>query len=263
MTITTEIGALNPIIFRAPAVNPSPGGLWNAVSWTDTAEDEPSRFLTGVEVLTANYDGQDAAGVWGADWCAQPDDLGPDDVKDGVRAADPAPYDPITVWGFAQCDLTEQTQAETRERAVQNLRLNEQQMVEREFAARLLADAGTPTATGSLVEAVSILEAAFAKRGIVGVIHASARTVAFASFQQLLVRTGSGFTTPSGHRWVFGGGYVDGLDNKLVATSGVYGWRDQVAVRETIKAEWNQHVVIAERSVLVAYEHAFGAVALS
>ncbi|MDF3281682.1 hypothetical protein P3L18_08275 [Gordonia sp. N1V] len=61
---------------------------------------------------------------------------------------------------------------------------------------------------------------------------------------------------PLGHTWVIGGGYVDGLGKALIATSPTYGWRDEVAVRETISAENNEFIAIAERSVVVGWETA-------
>lgn len=113
----------------------------------------------------------------------------------------------------------------------QNLRLREQVAVERTFADRLLDDAPTPMAVADIVAAVGHLEAALAVTGTLGYIHASPALVAAASAANLVQRSGTGLTTPPGHKWVFGGGYVDGLDAVLVATSPTFGWRDQVAVR--------------------------------
>ena len=49
-----------------------------------------------------------------------------------------------------------------------------------------------------------------------------------------------------------------------VATSApIFCWRDEVALREAIKAEHNRCVAIAERSVVVGYEHALAAVTVT
>lgn len=262
MTSTIETGTLNPMEFYAPLVSPSPQGLWAATAW-QTEGTVPARFLTGVHVLPQNFDGTLATGVWGADWCADVDDLTPDDVKKGTRWAAPAPFDALTIWAAEECALDPLSRAETKMRAAQTLRINEQQHFEREFTGRLMSDvtaAGGPVLTTSdFVDAVGELEDRIAATGQTGYIHASTKYAARAAANMLLVKAGSGFQTPLGNKWVFGGGYTAGLNGHLVATTALYGWRDEVATREAIKQEWNQHVVIAERSAVVAYEHLFAA----
>jgi hypothetical protein len=258
-TLTAETSML-PVQFEAPLVNPSPQGLYAATAWTDTPEGQPSRFLTaGVDIRTHNFGGGAATGVWGASWCVNPDDLTEDDIKEGARPTNPDTFAPITLWAYDECELTEPSRAEVLARVQQNLRLTEQVSAERAFADRLLDDAGTPTAVADIVAAVGQLEAALAVTNTLGLIHASPALVAAASAANLVRYNGTGLTTPLGHRWVFGGGYVDGLEAKLVATSPTFGWRDQVAVRDTMKIEHNLYVAIAERSLLVGYEAAIGA----
>lgn len=253
--VTTHTAML-PTHFEVPAVNPAPHGLYPATFWTEEA-DGPTRWLgSGVEVRGANYGGADAAGVWDADWCAPPAIDGP--RKQGQRPPILDPFDPVTVWGYDECDLTEPSRAEVRARAAQIMRLQEQSMVEREFAERLLTDAAD-TAAG-IVSAVDLtlalghLEAAFAETNTVGFVHAGAQWAAVAAEARLVSRTGTGWTTPMGHRWVFGGGYVAGLGDTLVATSQTFGWRNTVAVREAIDERHNTFAAIAERSVVVGYE---------
>lgn len=256
----TTHSAMLPVQFEVPLVNPSPQGLYAATTWTDTPEGAPSRFLTaGVDLRVHNFGGDAAFGVWGASWCASADDLTADDVKEGARPANLDTFEPITVWAYDECDLTEPSRAEVRARVQQNLRLREPVAVERTFADRLLDDAPTPTAVADIVAAVGHLEATLAVTNTLGLIHASPALMAAASGANLVQRSGTGLTTPMGHRWVFGGGYVDGLDATLVATSPTFGWRDQVAVRDTMKVEHNLFVAIAERSLLVGYEAAIGA----
>lgn len=263
MTITAETAML-AVNFEAPLVNPSPGGLYAVTSWTETAPSEPPRWLaSGVQVRTHNYGGETAFGVWTADWCADPGDLTPGDIKTGTRPDGLDPFDPITVWAYDECDMTAPSKAEVRERAQQNLRLLEQVAVETEFAARAKIDAGTATAVADIVAAVGSLEAAFSKTNTVGFIHASPALAAPAARFGLIQRTGAGLKTPLGHSWVFGGGYDTPLGLTLVATSPTFGWRDQVAVRETHQVEVNTFLAIAERSVVVGYEHAIGAVTIT
>lgn len=62
---------------------------------------------------------------------------------------------------------------------------------------------------------------------------------------------------------MFGGGYIEGLGDTLVGTSPTFGWRDQPVLREAIEARYNQFVAVAERSVVIGYEHAVGAATIT
>lgn len=261
-TKTTASSAL-PIQFEVPLLNPSPQGLFAATNWTES--DGASRFLmAGVDFRVHNFGGDAAFGVWGANWCAAPDDLAPEDVKDGARPTFLDTFDPMTVWAYDECDLTPASQAEVRARVSQNLLLREQVAVEREFADRLVTDAlaqTTPIATATgIIAAVGALEAKLAVAGVLGVIHASAGLATAAAAQNLVRYNGAKLTTPLGHQWVFGGGYVDGLGARLIATSPTYGWRDPARVLDTKKLEHNLYVAVAERSLVVGYEATIGAV---
>lgn len=255
MTVLTEPPA---VVFDAPLVNPAPTGLYAATAWND--EGEPYRWLqAGVQVRPHNYGGEAAFGVWDATWCVPPND-----TKYGVRPnMAPAPFDAIVVWAYDDCDPTKESQAEVVTRVQQNMRLNEQTAVETEFAARALLDVGALTTVASITAAVSKLEAAMAKTNTVGQIHASAEWAAYAAQAQLITRSGSALKTPMGHTWVFGGGYVDILGSKLVATSPTVGWRGEVSTKSAIRQEWNRFAAIAERSVVVGYEKAVGGVQIT
>ena len=269
MTDSTFVNVADaPIVVEAPQVSPASGGLYAATSWADTAAGAASRFLiAGVEIRPHNYGGESAFGVWDAPWCVNPDSLAEDDLKTGERPGWLDAFLPVTTWAYDECDLTAPSQAEVRARAAHNLELLEPVAVEREFAARLLLDAGAPTATPTLAQAVGHLEEAFAATSTLGVIHARSGLLAVAESTRLILRDPGApgvLRTPAGHRWVFGGGYAaagpnPGLGDTLVATSPTFGWRDQVALRETVKYEWNRFVAIAERSVVVGYEAAIGA----
>lgn len=256
--------ALSPVRFDAPLVNPAPGGLYSVTSWTEAAEGEALRWLpSGVEIRAHNYGGEDAFGVWEAPWNAATADLTEDDVKTGERPEWLDPFEPVTVWASDECDLTAPSRAEVRTRAAQNLRLLEPVAVERKFAARLLADAGTPDGVASVVEAVGAIEDAFAVTNTLGFIHARPGFLAPAVAANLVVRSSAGLKTPGGHSWVFGGGYVDGLADTIVATSLTFGWRGEVALRDAPDLQHNRFVAIAERSVVVGYEALIGAVTVS
>ncbi|UYL88124.1 major capsid pentamer protein [Gordonia phage Evaa] len=251
MTTPVTTPDLLAVVHDPPLVNPSPQGLYAATTWHE--ETGALRWLAnGVRFRPRNYGGETAFGIWGAGWCEDPD---PSQVKEGTRPDEADPFDPITAWAYDDCDLTQGSRAEVRERVQQTFRLVEQTAVEREFAAQLLADAPAGP-TSDLIAAVAHLEAQLAKTNTVGFIHASAQAAALAQHEGLIVRTGGGLKTPLGHTWVFGGGYVDGLGATLVATSPTEGWRSDVEVREAVAHEINRFIAVAERHVVVGYEKA-------
>lgn len=266
-------GVLAPVRFEVPLVNPSPGGLYPATVWSVAADGEPLRWLpAGVEIRPRNFGGEDAFGVWTADWDAALSDLAEDDVKTGVRPDIPDVFAAMTVYGYDECWLHAEDQTAARVRAEQNLRLLEPVAAESQFAERMLADAPALPAAGDLVDAVGALEAALAATNTLGFVHASPRWLARASASQLVVRSGS-LKTPGGHQWVFGGGYVDALEDTLVATSQPFGWRGPVLVRSAQGSpaagadvgfasvgQHNRFAAVAERSLVIGYEAAVGAV---
>lgn len=253
-----------PVMFAAPLQNPAPFGLFTATQWTEISESEPSRHLTGIEIRPAgNYGGEGAFGVWDADWCAVLSLDG--ERKDGERPDWLDPFAPMTAWAYDECDLTEPSRAEVRARAQQILRLQEQPAVEREFAARLLTEAaampdGIETAA-TLKLAIGYLEGVLAQTNTVGFIHIGAQWIA--QDVELFKRNGATFTSPGGHTYVIGGGYVDGLDDTIVATSQPYGWRDQLSVREAMDERHNIFAAVAERSFVVGVEAVVGAVTVT
>lgn len=293
MTTPAVIPALE---YEVPLVNPSPSGLYTATSWTEVTG--PSRFLgAGVRFRTHNYGGENAFGVWDAEWCVDPSGQ----LKTGERPGFLDPFAPLTVWAYDECDLTAQSHTDILERVQQNLRLLEQTAVERELAERLLIDAGGagvgaggsslyeppfpeadgdklyapfttevsdklyPTGDGTILDvpdiiaAVSRIEAEFAMTNTIGYIHAGAQWAAYAARFNLITRSGAALKSPLGHTWVFGGGYVKGLENVIVGTSPTYGWRDAVQVRESIDTPHNKRIAVAERNIVVGYEQCVGA----
>ena len=260
--MTTPTPVLAPVYFDAPPLNPTGYGLHASTTWTEIGADEPSRHLNGVQVRPGgNYGGENASGVWGGAWCGEPT---PGQKKEGERPDGLDPFEAMTVWAYHECDLTEPSQAEVQQRAMQIFGLQEQVIVEREFAARLLLDAadlGAPQPAASFKQAVGYLEGAMALTNTTGFFHAGAQ---WASQEfGLVVKSGTRWTSPLGHTWIFGGGYVDGLDDIIVATSQPFGWRDQVALRTAIDERHNIFAAIAERTVLVGYEHLIAAVQIT
>ncbi|AGT12750.1 major capsid pentamer protein [Mycobacterium phage Phelemich] len=259
---------LLPLQFEPPLQNPSPYGLFAATAWQvpaevgDSTEGDAVRHLNGVDFRpVGNYGGEGQSGIWPNDSCATGTEPTPGLIKEGLRAAGLPTFDPIVVWAYDECDLTEPSRAEVRERAAQVLRLEEQVDVERELAARMLADAGVISQTAvTLAQAIGYLEAQLALTSTLGFIHIGAQWVA--QDMDLFLKAGTAYKSPLGHTYVIGGGYVDGLENSIVATSPVYGWRDEPTIREAIEERHNTFVAVAERTVLVGYEHLVAAVTI-
>ncbi|WP_099288055.1 hypothetical protein [Mycobacterium persicum] len=260
--MTTPTPVLAPVYFDAPLLNPTAFGLYASTTWTEIGEGEPSRHLTGVEVRPAgNYGGDQASGNWGGAWCGEPT---PGQKKEGGRPAGLDPFEPLTVWAYDECDLTAPSRAEVQARAMQIMRLEEQVMVEREVAERLkldAADLGPVEQAAGFKAAVGYLEGAMALTNTLGFFHAGAQ---WASQELgLVVKSGTRWTSPLGHTWIFGGGYVEGLENTIVATSHPFGWRDQVRLRTAIDERHNIFAAVAERTVLVGYEALIAAVEIA
>lgn len=244
--------AFLPIDFQATPVNPSVGGLYQAATLIDVPA--PSRLSAGVQIRPVNC--SPAHGTWNTDPCAEP--VG---KKSGERADPLDPFDPVLVWGYDQCDPTE-TVEDVRMRALQNLRLNEQEYAEFVLGERLekdaLADTGIAVLS-NLVAVVSNLEGRIGNN--TGFIHVSPFLAAHLATLNLITRTsGSPFLrSPLGHTYVFGAGYSDSLGTTLVATSQPYVWRDEVTVLDTLAPDENLRVAVAERHIVAGYECVYAA----
>lgn len=253
---------LSPVRFDAPLVNPASTGLFAATQWTSDAE--PFRWLpSGVEIRPWNFR-LSGFGVWAAAWDAVQSDLGPDDVKaPGVRPESLPVFAPITTFASDEGDPSPESQAEVLVRAQQIHRLQEPNAVGAVFAERMLDDVGTPDTADDLVGAVAQIEAQFADENTVGYIHASPMWAASAAQAMLLVRSNTGLKSPLGHTWVFDGGYRSALGETLVATSQPFGWRGEVVTRSGVDLELARFQAIVERSMVIGYEHAAGAVTVT
>lgn len=249
-----------PVLFSPPVLDPAATGLYAATTWTEVGAGEASRHLSGVEVRpVGNYGGGGQFGIWPNDSCATGAEPDPTLRKSGTRPGGVDPFESLTVWAYDECDLTAPSRDEVRSRALQIMRLEEQTAVEREFAERMKADAGVIEQTAaSLKLAVGYLEGALALTNTVAYFHIGAQWLAQET--GLFVRNGTTLRSPLGHRWVVGGGYVEGLDNIIVATPPTFGWRDEVALRTAIDERANTFAAVAERTVLVGYEQLITAV---
>ncbi|AYP70002.1 hypothetical protein I5G62_gp16 [Mycobacterium phage CRB2] len=258
-TLVEPLNVLGPMTYDPPLVNPTAYGLYAVTDWQPEGE---SRWLNGVEFRpTGNYSDQLASGLWGGAWCGEPE---AGMLKTGERPDIPEVFQAMTIWAYDECDLTAQSRAEVQARAAQILRMEEQYLVEREFAERLkldAADLGAPQTAASLKQAVGYLEGAAAIAGTLLYFHVGAQ---WASQEfGLFTKQGSKFVSPLGNIWVVGGGYVEGLDDMIVATSQPVGWRDAPTTRTAIDEKHNIFAAVAERSVNIGYEAAVAAVTIT
>jgi len=257
MSVELVLGALE---FEAPLLNPSPGGLYSVVTWVQDGGDV-ARFLgEGVRIRPHNYGGEDSVGVWDSPWCGEPGSGSGNQRKFGFRPDIAEPFTPVTIWAYDECDPTPASQAEVRTRAAQNPRLMESTLAAIALAERLLADA-TPVTKPDLRSALGYLEGRLAITGTVGVVHANPE-LATEDFG-LVVGNRPNFVTPLGNRWAYGGGYVDTLDQTLIATSPLYGWRTDVIVRDTFDQNTDTYAAVAERSLVIGYEQLIAAVTIT
>lgn len=246
----------NPAFYDAPAVNPAGLGLYAAAALIDVplptmGTPADSRIQRGVIIRPFNC--ADGSGTWPTTPCLVP--LDPDLRKTGLRADNSDPFLPLTVWGYDECGPREWGPL-IKERAAQNLRLNEPLLVESDFATRLLADAAAPTVVADIIAAVSELEVQLGNAGYIGTIHASRKFAAYADRFGLIQRTSGAaiLRTPLGHAWSFGGGYDDVLEDTLVATGPVTVWREPVVATDDLDQNTNSKFSLTERNIVVGYE---------
>ncbi|UGQ43399.1 hypothetical protein [Rhodococcus aetherivorans] len=235
-----------PVQYDAPPVNPPTDGLYLAATMLDRTG--PDRLLSGVDIWSMNC--ATGWGTWDVEPCADP---GVDDLKDGERASVLTTFAPLTVWGYDQCDPTEDP-AEITARALQNVRLHEQNLVETHFATRILADAGAPTAAADLVAAIGELEVQIGDAAIPGVIHLSRRYAAALDAAGVIVGSGPIPRTRLGTALAFGSGYDVVLGTTLVATGPVTVFRSEIFQQDTLSPDENLRAAIAERTVVASYE---------
>lgn len=257
--LMTPTSVLAPMPYQAQPVNTTAYGLYAATDWQGQANN---RWFNGVEIRPGgNYGNDLAAGLWGGDWCGEPQ---PGQKKEGERSDALDVFDAMTVWAYDECDLTAPSRREVEANATQILRLQEQPLIEREFAERLkldAADLGPAHVEPSLKLAVGYLEGQAAMANTVTYFHVGAQ---WASQELgLFSKSGTRWVSPLGNIWVVGGGYVEGLDDMIVATSQPIGWRNAPATRTAIDERHNIFAAVAERSVAIGYEAVIAAVTIT
>ncbi|MFG3617486.1 hypothetical protein [Nocardia sp. NPDC047654] len=258
MTTVTTAATPLPVVFEAPPLPTQGYGLYAAASVFDTTE--PTReLLAGIDLYPYNCD--TGVGTYSTELC----DDNPAIKAAGERGA-PLHFDPMVVWAASEC-RTDQTEAEVMARAAHTRSLHEPNLVESAFAARLLADAGTPTVVPDLATAIGTLEAFLGEQGYAGYLHASRRWAVQAAY--LKAANGSPLLrTNMGNTWVFGGGYESALGATLVATGPLFVWRapvfEQVVTTgsHSVPAYNNTVYALSERVVTVGYECAAYAVTI-
>ncbi|WP_305779494.1 hypothetical protein [Nocardia nova] len=247
-----------PVRFEAPPLPSAGYGLYSAATLFE--ESEPARqLLAGVDVYPHNCD--TGVGTYSTELC----DDDPAVKAAGERGA-PLNFQPTVVYAASEC-RTDQTEAEVMERAAHTRTLHEPLLVESAFAARLLADAGTPTVVPDLATAVGVLEDFLGEQGYTGYLHAARRWAVGAG--DLKATNGTGLLrTNLQNTWVFGGGYSSALGNTLVATGQLFVWRypafeQVVTTGSSPQAELGNTVYgLSERVVTVGYECAVMAVTI-
>lgn len=254
--MTTPTTTSMPVVhYEAPPVNPSTSGLYLVSQLHEQAAGAPNRILGGIDVWPINYD--TGWGTWPSDPCSTPD---PGLLKAGVRSQPEDAFAPLEVWGWDECDPAEPVEA-IKARALQNLRMHEQGVVEAHFANRLLADAGTLVSVPDLVAAIGELEVAIGETGTTGIIHLSMRYSSALDAAGIIPSSSSPIPrTRLGNALAFGGGYDAVLGSTLVATGPTTVWRSETFVQDTVDVDAHVRAALAERTVVAGYESLIAAV---
>ncbi|MBB3040125.1 hypothetical protein [Hoyosella altamirensis] len=236
---------LPPIHFQPPLVNPARHTLYDLPGLHPAGE--PSRHQGGVEIDPINCPG--STGTWPTDPC----EVEPTGEKTGDRG-DYTEFPPVTAWGADECGLES-----SEERALQNLRLREPQVVTQHFID-LLEDPepGSETAATDLgahlpATAIGLLEEAlgWGWGGTGGVILAPRRLAALLAAEGLIMPGPSNtITTVLGTRVVFG----PDTTGVVYATGPVHVWRDEVMTQQARALTGNRVLWIAERTIVVGHE---------
>lgn len=250
---------LPPMEFTAPAASPAGYGLYDAATTVTLPDPSPGtreRIHGGVHIRPVNC--SESFGTWPADPCAAPP---ADTFKEGDRPTTDVVFAPIQPWAYDECDPVE-TDVQSQALALLTLDLQERLLVESDFAATILADAGAAGTAASLIDAVGKLEEIMGEAGYNGVIHASRRWAAAAADASLL-KGSAPYRTPLDNTWAFGGGYSSVLADTLVVTGPVYIWRYEPIVETALDPNINRRASIAERLVVVGYECVVAAITIS
>ena len=253
---------IQAIVYDPPLVSANNSGLYDVVAWQQDGS-EPIRFFdSGVRFRPWNTGLENQVGVWDENWLVSASAVASSKSKDRTDSF-PDPFTSTIVYAWDHNyngDLTVEARSEVDSRARHAMDLMEATVVESSVADRLITDAATLTTTKTgLVAALGYIEGVLAQKGIDGFLHVGAQYAAYAA-QSRLNNNGR---TPMGHRWVFGGGYVDALGAQIVVTTQPYGWRGPATVTPAfIQYDKNQYLAVAERSTVIGYETVLAAVTI-
>ncbi|MCE5290068.1 MAG: hypothetical protein LLG14_12640 [Nocardiaceae bacterium] len=235
-----------PMILDAPFIRPLTGGLFSAASIIETIE--PTRLFDGTILRTFNCPTVGSYGTLDVSCGAM------NTIPDGTRSEDRTFYG-IGVFASDSCDLKKVSRDESLSAARQKLRLQEQQLIEQEFAALLIVDAGVIPAPAAgeaeeIVRAVGELEEEVGY--LPSVFHSPLRFRAWAERYRLTTGP-NGLFTPNGHRWAFSAGY-SAIGNHIIVTGPVHLQRGPVNAYEAIEKEHNIQTQTVQREYLASYE---------
>lgn len=231
--------ALPGLPVTLPPATPYTGGLYDAATLVDDIE---ARHLGGVIATDPN---QGAHGVW-----LVPEPEGGNEPKEGAEHEEPQHFPGLVAWAADTAKTVGWTEQDALARAEHLLSLYEQPQVEQFVATQLVADGQeyVPAPGAEWPEVVGALEAALARRGFVGVLHADRKHLARAEKEGVVKRQGGRLLAPGGNAWAFGAGY-GGLGDTVVATGAVLVRRSAVTSGATLQRENNQRMAMAERVV--------------
>lgn len=255
--MTSVIRNTQKAVYDPPQLPPFPWGLYGYVDWVQ--DGGTPRFLLedGVVVRPANFDAE--IGSWDKDWCVDPDTLVEADYKLSERADfdEDHPFTHETAWAGDRTfvgNLRQEERQRVRDRALNNIMRLEQVVSERNLADRFNADITDQSisvyAATSIKDAVGHFADVAAKEGV-GDLLIHGRP--YWAVQEYGLLSGD-LKTAFNQQYVAGGGYVEGLGDRLVLTSPIFGWRGDMESNEALKLEYNQFIAVAERSVLLGYE---------
>lgn len=229
-------GGPAPYPVDVPTTSALPGGLYSAATLIDVFDD---RHLGGLDAL---FPYGKAHGVV--------DDVCAPGVLPGLDTAYSRELGPgFTVWSAAECATPGVIVDEQEAQAEAALRVTEPRDVENAVATYLGASPSSEVMDP--VTAIANLDEALSATGVTGVIHGRAGLAAVLKAAGMLVRVGSQWLSPGGHRFALGGGYK-ALGDVLVGTGPVVVRRGPVTVSDAVQLRRNRQVSVAHRTVAVA-----------
>lgn len=257
---------LNPVYYEPKPMGPPSHGLFQAVTWVQ--DGGTARFLaSGVEIKPINIPSPDQVDVWSEAWNAVAADIV--ESKGGDRPeAFRGQFSLVTLFAYdhSPCAhrLMDEVRSEVRGRAQWLLERYRQRQVAAHISSDLSAVETAVTATADLVSAVSSVESILYTDGLEVddvVLFAPPELAAYLVKEDMLKDGHS----PLGYRWVFesGLGLLDSSDQPtILATTTLYGWRNDPEVHDHISYTTNDYFAFAEQSFVIGWERSVASVQL-